>query len=106
MRVYKQYFSSFGVSYTITYFVLSSLFAGGLAVQSLWLKWWATAAPTNDAKLGYYAGVVAVVIGVLDELENEVSWLAIQLLGQPAMRSDHVHTPKAALVARTSSEHS
>ena len=58
MRVYKQYFSSFGVPCTITYFVLSSLYAGGLTVQSLWLKWWATAGPTNDARLGYYAGVL------------------------------------------------
>lgn len=58
-QVYKQYFASFGYPMLLIYFMFSSAFIGSSTLQSLWLKWWAAAEPSNSQELGKYAGTFA-----------------------------------------------
>lgn len=59
--VYKQYFASFGPVMMAIYSFLMISYSGSSAVQSLWLKWWAAAAPTDHHDLGRYAGVFTAI---------------------------------------------
>lgn len=64
MRVYKHYLRSFGLPCTIYYLASMAIWVGSSTMQSLWLKWWAAAAPTTPAGLGKYAGTFAGITAI------------------------------------------
>lgn len=80
MRVYKQYLSSFGITMTLIYIVGSAIFAAGASVQTIWLKWWAAAAPTTSYGLGKYAGTFAGITVLLMINSFFFIWFALMIL--------------------------
>lgn len=64
LRVYKQLFASLGLLPSIFWSSLMISVVGLDILQTLWLKWWASAQASSSDELGLYAGVFAAITSI------------------------------------------